>query len=112
MGGTAIGALGIGSIFALLRYLKKPAKKNTQKDEKKELQGVQEQILEQLQGIQERVQERVQQIQPQEQNTAVGIQLGEGLSYMSVNSSDLEDIKDLLSKSQKRFHVLTAAPSM
>jgi flagellar biosynthesis component FlhA len=106
VGGTAIGAFGIGSLFALLRYLKKPPKKNTHKDEKKELQEVQEQILEQLQ---EQIQE---QIQPQEQNTSVGIQLGEGLSYMCVNTSDLEDIKDLLTKSQKRFHVLTAAPQL
>ena len=40
--------------------------------------------------------------------TAVGIRLGEGLSYVCVATADLEDVVRLLTVFQKRFHVLAA----
>ena len=72
VGGTAVGALGIGSAYVLLRYLR-PRKK-------------QQQILE-------------------EELTAVTVGT-ENVTHLCVNSSELEEIKQILNRHNKRWMVL------
>ena len=72
VGGTAVGALGIGSAYVLLRYLR-PKKK-------------QQQTLE-------------------EELTAVTVGT-ENVTHLCVSSSDLEEIKQILNRHNKRWMVL------
>ena len=91
--GTAIGALGIGGLFVAAQYLKPQRKERRRAEDKGEDEGEEEK---------EKDKEEVE--------TAVGIRLGEGLSYVCVATADLEDVVRLLTAFQKRFHVLAATP--
>lgn len=90
VGGTAIGALGFGGAFAIVQYLqqKRSRTERRRRAEEEEANGAENKQME-----------------------AVGIRLGEGLSYLCVATADLEDVVRLLTVFQKRFHVLESAPS-
>jgi len=45
----------------------------------------------------------------EDNDTTVRIELGQGISYICVNSLDVEDIQYILTYFHKRFHVLAAA---
>ena len=95
VGGTAIGALGIGGAFAIVQYLQqKRSRTERRRREEKE-----EEETEEANGAENK------------QTKAVGIRLGEGLSYLCVATADLEDVVRLLTVFQKRFHVLESVPS-
>lgn len=88
VGGTAIGALGIGGLFVAAQYLKPPKKEKKREKEKTEGKDKEE--------------------EQEQDETTVGIRLGEGLSYVCVATSELEEIVELLTAFRKRFHVLAA----
>ena len=90
VGGTAIGALGIGGLFVAAQYLKPPKKEKKREKEKTEGNDKEE--------------------EQEQDETTVGIRLGEGLSYVCVATSELEEIVELLTAFRKRFHVLAATP--
>lgn len=92
VGGTAIGALGIGGVFVAAQYLKPPKKEKKREKEKTE-------------GNDKEEEERDE---AEKSETTVGIRLGEGLSYVCVATSELEEIVELLTAFRKRFHVLAA----
>ena len=85
VGGTAVGAIGIGSAFMLLRYMR-PKKK-------------------QQQNLQEEQQEQ------QEETTTVKI--GDGLpdnvAHICVSSAELEEIKQILMTHRKPFRVINVS---
>jgi hypothetical protein len=80
-----MGAVGIGSAYLLLQYLR-PKKKQEQQEQ----QGQQEQ-------------------QEQEEVTAVEIEynLPDDVAHICVNSAELEEIKQILLKYRKPFRVLS-----
>jgi len=86
VGGTAIGAVVIASMVALAQSMKSRGKREEAKVEAKE------------------------EAKEAEENATAGILLGDGLSYLCVASSDLEEIKQLLSTFKKRFQVLNTSP--
>ena len=79
VGGVGMGAVGIGSAYILLQYLR-PKKKQEQ-------QGQQE----------------------QEEVTAVEIEynLPDNVAHICVNSIELEEIKQILLKHRKPFRILS-----
>jgi len=80
VGGTAVGAISIASIYMVLRYLRPKKKEPNQ----------------------------TQQIQEQEQPTEIAIQgSNPALAHICVNSSELEEIKQLLLTHRKSFRVLS-----
>jgi len=88
IGGTAIGALGVGGLVLFAQFMK------SSKNEKQ---------------AQDRTQDKAQD-KPKEdtepEDTSIRIRLNEGLSYLCVNTSDLEFIKVLLTEFRTRYHVL------
>ena len=81
IGATAVGALTLGSGFMILRSLNPPPKATPQSIEESEEQEQQEQLpTGQLPGSEE-------------------------VTYICVNSSELEEIKQLLVANRKRFIV-------
>ena len=94
--GVAVGALGVASVLFLLQYLKKAKAPSTEakveEEEKEENKG--------KEGIQE-----------------IEVQMPDALTYLCINTVDLEDVTFLLTLFKKRFHVidrsvnLTAGPT-
>jgi hypothetical protein len=78
IGGTAIGALGIGSAFLLYQYLK--PKKNQEQEQTIVL---------------------VEEVEP-----VIVVPQGDGLAHICVNPSELEEIKQILMKHRKAFRVI------
>lgn len=101
VGGTAIGALGIGGAFAIVQYLqqKRSRTERRRREEKEEAEEAEEEETDEANGAENK------------QMEAVGIRLEEGLSYVCVATGDLEDVVRLLTVFHKRFHVLESAPS-
>jgi hypothetical protein len=91
VGGTAIGAVVIASMVALAQSMK------TRGEDAKKAEGAEE-AEEAEEG-------------EAEGNTTVRIRLGEGMSYICVNTSDLDDVVRLLAQFQKQFRVLTSNTS-
>lgn len=89
VGGTAIGAVVIASMVALAQSMK------TRGEDAKKAEGAEEEAEE----------------GEAEGNTTVRIRLGEGMSYLCVNTSDLDDVVRLLAQFQKQFRVLTSNTS-
>jgi hypothetical protein len=83
-----MGAVGIGSAYLLLQYLR-PKKKQGQQEQQGQ-QGQQEQ-------------------QEQEEATAVEIvyNLPDDVAHICVNSAELEEIKQILLKHRKPFRILS-----
>ena len=98
VGGTAIGALGIGGAFAIVQYLQQK-RSRTERRRREEKEEAEEEEAEEANRAENK------------QMEAVGIRLEEGLSYVCVVTADLEDVVRLLTVFQKRFHVLESAPS-
>ena len=96
VGGTAIGALGFGGAFAIVQYLQQ---KRSRTERRRRAEKEEAEEAEEANGAENK------------QTKAVGIRLGEGLSYVCVVTADLEDVVRLLTVFQKRFHVLESAPS-
>ena len=92
--GVAVGALGVGSVLFLLQYLKKAKVPTT------EAKAEEEEEKEGKEGIQE-----------------IEVQMPDALTYLCINTADLEDVTFLLTLFKKRFHVidrsvnLTAGPT-
>jgi len=80
VGGTAVGAIGIGSAYMLLKYLRPKRKQQNQ---------IQEQ---------------------QEQQESTTVKIGDGLpdnvAHICVSSAELEEIKQILMTHRKPFRVL------
>jgi len=83
VGGTAMGAVGIGSVYMVLRYLR-PKKKQSRQEEQQEQQEQQVEV------------------------SAVDIEydLPDNVAHICVNSAELEEIKQILLKHRKPFRVL------
>jgi hypothetical protein len=81
VGGTAVGALGIGSAYMLLKYLR-PKKR----------------------------QQNQNQNQTQEDEDSTAVKIGDGLpdnvAHICVSSAELEEIKQILMTHRKPFRVL------
>jgi hypothetical protein len=94
VGGTALGAVGIASMVALAQLMKSRGKRG---DAKKAGDA-----------------EEREEAEDAKENTTVGIRLGEELSYICVNTSDLNDVVRLLARFQKQFRVLApnTSPSL
>jgi hypothetical protein len=89
VGGTAVGAISIASIYMALRYLR-PKKKEPNQTQ---------QIL-------------IQEEQEEEQPTEITIQgSNPALAHICVNSSELEEIKQLLLTHRKSFRVINDSRS-
>ena len=84
VGGTAIGALGVGGLVLLAQYMKPPRKEKPAQDK-----------------TQDKTQE-----ENETEDTSIRIRLNEGLSYLCVKTSDLDFIEGLLTQFQTRYHVL------
>lgn len=80
IGSLAVGTLGVTAVFSLFQYLKMrpPAAKNQKEQESR----TEEPALPEIKIV------------PQE------------LSYICVNTTDLEEITQLLTQLRKRYHVL------
>jgi hypothetical protein len=79
VGGTAIGALGVGTAFLLYQYLRPKNKRQEQ-----------EQTIVLVEEVEPVV------IEPQ----------GDGLAHICVNPSELEEIKQILMKHRKAFRII------
>ena len=77
VGGSAMGAVGIGSVYMLLRYLR-PKRKQEEPQEEVEIATV-----------------RIEDMLP------------ENVTHICVNSAELEEIKQILLKHRKLFRVLS-----
>jgi hypothetical protein len=82
VGGTAVGALGIGSAYMVLRYLRPKKRQQNQTQEQQEQQD--------------------------EEITAVkiGDGLPENVAHICVSSAELEEIKQILMTHRKLFRVI------
>ena len=84
--GVAVGALGVGSVLFLLQYLKKAPKPTIKEEEKRE-----------------------------EEKGEVDIHMPDALTYLCINTADLEDVTFLLNLFRKRYHLIpvnvTAGPT-
>ena len=78
IGGVAIGALGIGSIAVLFQHLKRAPKLSDRKEEEKK------------------------------DKEEVEVHMPDALTYLCINTADLEDVTFLLTIFKKRFHVIDA----
>ena len=85
--GVAVGALGIGSIAVLFQYLRRAPKASEQNKEKEENKG--------KEGIQE-----------------IEVQMPDALTYLCINTVDLEDVTFLLTLFKKRFQVIDRSVNM
>jgi len=85
VGGTALGAVAIASMVALAQSMKSRGKRG---DAKKAGDAKEREEAEDA-----------------KENTTVGIRLGEELSYICVNTSDLNDVVRLLAQFNIRFHL-------
>jgi H+/gluconate symporter-like permease len=83
VGGTAVGAIGIGSAYMLFKYLR--PKKRQQK---------QNQIQEQ------------QEQEEQQEATTIKIGLPDNVAHICVSSAELEEIKQILMTHRKPFRVI------
>ena len=91
--GVAVGALGLGSVAVLFQYLKPQPKVNEEEDKEN----------------QEASQEANQaDIQKEIQITEV--QMPDPLTYLCINTVDLEDIALILTAFKKRFQVISIPP--
>jgi hypothetical protein len=83
VGGTAVGALGIGSAYMLLRYLRPKRRQNPQ---------------------------QTQEQQEQEDEDITAVKIGDGLpdnvAHICVSSAELEEIKQILMTHRKPFRVI------
>jgi len=84
VGGTAVGALGIGSAYILLKYLRPKKRQQNQN------------------------QNLIQEQEQQEEVTTVKISDGlpDNVAHICVSSSELEEIKQILMTHRKPFRVL------
>jgi len=83
VGGTAVGAIGIGSAYMLLKYLRPKRKQQNQIQEQQE-----------------------QEQQEQQESTTVKIGLPDNVAHICVSSAELEEIKQILMTHRKPFRVL------
>ena len=81
VGGTAVGALGIGSAYMVLRYLRPKKRQQTQNQE-------QEQQDEEITAVK------------------IGDGLPENVTHICVSSAELEEIKQILMTHRKPFRVI------
>jgi hypothetical protein len=83
VGGTAVGALGIGSAYMLLKYLRPKRRQN---------------------------QQQTQEQQEQEDEDITTVKIGDGLpdnvAHICVSSAELEEIKQILMTHRKPFRVI------
>jgi hypothetical protein len=81
--GVAVGAMGIGSVALLFHYIKPPpkAKDNASQEEN-----------------QEEIQKEIQ---------ITEVQMPDPLTYLCINTADLEDVTFLLTTFRKRFQLLS-----
>jgi hypothetical protein len=80
--GVAVGALGVGSVFFLLQYLKKlkvPQAKAGGPDKQEENQTQEEEVE---------------------------VHMPDALTYFCINTADLEDVTFLLNLFRKRYHLI------
>ena len=80
--GVAVGALGVGSVLFLLQYLKKA--KVTQARVEEENKGKEE----------------------KEETQKTEVQMPDALTYLCINTVDLDDVTFLLTLFKKRFQVI------
>jgi hypothetical protein len=99
VGSVAIGALGVGTVFAVFQYMKT---KSPQKSDGQELprqeSNPQEPTSLERSTLQEPAQVPEIKVDPEE------------LSYLCVNTADLEEITQILATFKKRFHVIQGKP--
>ena len=88
--GVAIGALGIGSAALLFQYLKPPPK--AKEDDKKENKQANQD------ANQEEMQKEIQ---------VTEVNMPDPLTYLCINTADLEDVTFLLTTFRKRFQLLS-----
>lgn len=88
--GVAVGALGIGSVLFFLQYLKKAKVPTTQA---KAEEAKEEEEKEEEKG-------------EKEENQKTEVQMPDALTYLCINTVDLEDVTFLLTLFKKRFHVI------
>ena len=88
--GVAVGALGIGSIAVLFQHLKRQSKPAS--EEKKE--------------------EKKEEKEEKEENQKTEVQMPDALTYLCINTVDLEDVTFLLTLFKKRFHVIDRSVNM
>ena len=97
VGGTAIGAVAIASMVAVARSMKSRGKRGKRGDAEE--------------AEEEKAEEGKAEEGETEGNTTVRIRLGEGMSYLCVNTSDLDDVVRLLTQFQKQFRVVASNTS-
>jgi len=78
VGGTAVGAIGIGSAYMLFKYLRPKRKQQNQ----------------------------IQEQQEQQESTTIKIGLPDNVAHICVSSAELEEIKQILMIHRKPFRVL------
>jgi len=103
VGSVAIGALGVGTVFAVFQYMRvkpSPTKIEEKADQQEPKQHVSEQQVQERQGPEQEPAQRIPEIKidPDE------------LSYLCVNTADLEEIIQILTTFKKRFHVIQEKP--
>jgi hypothetical protein len=76
--GVAVGALGVGSVLFLLQYLKKAPKPTIKAEEKRE----------------------------EKEEEEVEVNMPDALTYLCINTADLEDVTFLLNLFRKRYHLI------
>jgi hypothetical protein len=88
--GVAVGALGVGSVLFLLQYLKKAPKPTIKAEEKREEE------------------------KDKQEKGEVEVHMPDALTYLCINTADLEDVTFLLNLFRKQFRLVpvnvTASP--
>jgi hypothetical protein len=86
VGGTAVGAIGIGSAYMLLKYLRPKKKQQQNQEQEQEQQG--------------------QEGQEEATTVKIGDGLPDNVAHICVSSAELEEIKQILMTHRKPFRVL------
>jgi hypothetical protein len=80
--GVAVGVMGVGSVAILFQHLKREPKASEQTEEEKD------------------------------EKEEVEVNMPDALTYLCINTADLEDVAFLLTLFSKRFHVIDAPVNM
>jgi len=86
---VAVGAMGIGTVVALFQYFKAKPPPQKQKEQESQQESQQEQ---------------------QQQEQLPEIKVEPDVSYICINTADLDEITQLLTTFNKRFHVIQRKP--
>jgi hypothetical protein len=80
--GVAVGAMGVGSVAILFQHLRRAPKASDKKEEEK------------------------QEKEEKEEKEETEIQMPDALTYLCINTVDLEDVTFLLNLFRKRYHLI------